>query len=366
MTFIQAFKPAQASVNTHGLSAGNDLDIWKVFRTVRDAASVLGIKGDVIRTLETMIGFLRPGNGMTCFASNREIQRRLGGVSDKTVRRHAAKLVEAGLVRRVSSPNGKRYASRSPLDGSVEAYGFDLSPMLSGLDRWLDLEAAQREDEALKRHLRTQILARLSFADAHGQTGLDTVELRKIIRRKLSSDQFRSILHDVESLLDEVASHLKTPVAPTLPSADVSVSGGQNDRDHSTSNTNAQDEKTHDKLQGRDHMTIPRSETNSALLGKITGACGEALSFSERPITSWSDMVRHAEKIAPMIGIDQSLMQIARGQFGTAGAVVSVLLMVQMYSKVRNMRAYYRSLVAGKRRTTFDPLALLERMSRQS
>ncbi|MDQ1902416.1 plasmid replication protein RepC [Paracoccus sp. WLY502] len=365
MTYVKAITPMHASAIGSPLSARKDMDVWAAFRVVREAAASIGIKSEVIRTLETMVGFLRPGKGHTCFASNRELQRRLGGLSEKTIRRHAARLIDAGLVRRTDSPNRKRFSTRNPVDGSLEAFGFDLSPMILGIERWTSLLSAHREEEALKRHLRTLILARLAEADARRQVDVDTAEIRKALRRKHDSRDLQSILRDLDAhLLSEDCSN--DPEAPALLAEDLAVAGGQNDRHQSMSQTEDLDKKP--ALADEDIRSQTEStQCNEArLLEKIETTCSEAMCFATQPLRDWGDVSKHAEMIAPMIGIDRSLLEVARVQFGERASAISILIMVQLHGRVRNMRAYYQSLVAGKRRSSFDPIALLDRMSRHT
>ena len=68
-----------------------------------------------------------------------------------TLRRHLAVLVDAGLVVRRDSPNGKRYA-RKDGTGEIElAFGFDLSPLVVRSEEFESLAAAvETEARALK------------------------------------------------------------------------------------------------------------------------------------------------------------------------------------------------------------------------
>ncbi|WP_245337575.1 plasmid replication protein RepC [Shinella sp. HZN7] len=76
-------------------------------------------------------GELDSSSGLVVFPSNAQLSVRAHGITESTLRRQLAALVEAGLILRRDSPNGKRYAHRSR-DGEVEqAYGFDLTPLLA-------------------------------------------------------------------------------------------------------------------------------------------------------------------------------------------------------------------------------------------
>ena len=61
-----------------------------------------------------------------------------------TLRRHLAVLVDAGLIVRLDSPNGKRYA-RKGTGGDIElAFGFDLSPLEEFENLSAEIEAEAR------------------------------------------------------------------------------------------------------------------------------------------------------------------------------------------------------------------------------
>ncbi len=52
------------------------------------------------------------------------------GMPASTLRRHLAVLVDAGLIVRRDSPNGKRYARKNRAGAIELAFGFDLSPLV--------------------------------------------------------------------------------------------------------------------------------------------------------------------------------------------------------------------------------------------
>ncbi len=76
-------------------------------------------------------GELDTSCGLVVFPSNAQLSVRAHGITETTLRRQIAALVDAGLILRRDSPNGKRYAHRNR-DGEIEqAYGFDLTPLLA-------------------------------------------------------------------------------------------------------------------------------------------------------------------------------------------------------------------------------------------
>ncbi len=100
------------------------------------------------------------------------------------------------------------------------------------------------------------------------------------------------------------------------------------------------------------------------MLRKMRAACSEAFQFCQGEMRNWTDIEGHARLLAPMIGIDRQLLEAAHVRHGSRLASLAVFLMVQMHPRIRNMQAYFRSLVSGKRANSFDPLALLDRMAR--
>lgn len=112
------------------------VDKWKVYRDACDARSLLGIRDRALAVLNALLTFhpetlLSAEGNLIVFPSNVQLTARANGIAGTTLRENLAHLVEAGLIQRCDSPNGKRYARKSS-DGSIEtAYGFSLSPLLA-------------------------------------------------------------------------------------------------------------------------------------------------------------------------------------------------------------------------------------------
>lgn len=110
--------------------------------------------------------------GLVVFPSNRALSLRCNGMSEATLRRHLSALVEAGLIIRRDSPNGKRFARRDgDGEGVAQAFGFDLAPLVARVGEFeARLEAAraeQRRARLLKERinlLRRDLTKRLGFA----------------------------------------------------------------------------------------------------------------------------------------------------------------------------------------------------------
>ena len=97
---------------------------------------------------------LAAGGDLVVFPSNHELTIRAHGMAPTTLRRHLAALVEAGLVIRRDSPNGKRYARKGQGGAIEQAFGFDLAPLVARAAEFETLAEdvrAQRRADALMR-----------------------------------------------------------------------------------------------------------------------------------------------------------------------------------------------------------------------
>ena len=124
---------------------------WKVFRAICVARPRLGVSERALSVLNALLSFYPEttlsGDDLIVFPSNEQLSLRAHGMPASTLRRHLAGLVDAGLVLRRDSPNGKRYA-RKGRGGELQfAFGFDLSPLVARAEEFEGL-AAEIEAEA--------------------------------------------------------------------------------------------------------------------------------------------------------------------------------------------------------------------------
>ncbi|MEY9460456.1 DNA-binding transcriptional ArsR family regulator [Bradyrhizobium ottawaense] len=129
---------------------------WKIFRAICTARPRLGVSERALSVLNALLTF-HPETALTgegdliVFLSNHQLSRRPQGMPASTLRRHLAVLVDAGLIVRCDSPNGKRYARKDEA-GEIElAFGFDLSPLVMRSEEFESLAAdIEAEARALK------------------------------------------------------------------------------------------------------------------------------------------------------------------------------------------------------------------------
>lgn len=355
-----AFKHATAPTglrNDSVLSADNAIpERHIVISTLRKAAPLLGISATVIATLDAMLSCLAPKrNHHTVFASNATLAFRRNGISDRTLRRHAAALQEIGLLVRNDSPNGKRFSKHSRKDGKALRFGFDLTPLFERLHEIADIAAtALREREQIN-YLRTKIRSAANLVieqDPNDETALETL---RALRRKLS-------LNDCETLLDKYAT---TPIkaegdaeTDDLHSTPLSASDGHFVRHHHKSTKETIDKEEVGSEQIKDTDQIQKAITVPELLA----GCPEAAQFSPRKIETIQDVIDHARTLAPMIGINDHNYQSAQDRWGPLRTAATVWVMLQLHDKITSVGAYFRSITTGTRSADFNPERLVRRL----
>lgn len=333
--------------NTHTDKSvpSSDIDIWAIFRALRDARKEFGLRAGHVQTLQAMLSFLKPGHGNTVFASNNTICQRAGGIDERTLRRHIDRFVGLGFIKRNDSSNGKRYRVRSS-DGQCISYGLSLTPLIDRANELITL-AQRKENERRDRiFLKKQILTKLAHLEEFDPSNILPQEVRKILRRVLTLTDHKALLAKVDTECKRMSTAVDEPEILELP-----VNDGQTVRHQSTSREEQKDLN--------DDQNFKQPE-----LRKLTSICKEASSFTTHPLQNWTDVQDHARKLAPMMGVDPSVYEKATNRIGAQRASCAIFIMLQIGGKIRDFGAYFHSITLGRRSQRFDPRALLERMSR--
>lgn len=184
---------------------------WKLLKAVEDAREPLGLKRTSLALLRTMIALVQSdhidavaADKHICFASNSTLSERVH-VSVKTVERHITALAEAGLVRRIVSGNGKRWARRDGQGRVVLASGLSLLPLAEkhaelivvGQEHAEKIQQARLLKDKCSMHLRR-------LKDLQGEEGLVTdliIRTRKLLRRKNDTQALKDLLDELSNEL---------------------------------------------------------------------------------------------------------------------------------------------------------------------
>lgn len=360
-------------------------DRYDLLAELTQAKTAFGVSDRDLAVLSALVSFhpqrvLRADAMLIVFPSNAALALRAHGMAESTLRRHLAALVQAGLIARQDSPNGKRYAPRSA-DGSVRrAFGFDLRPLLvqgaailSAAEAARQLAArikARREDAVLM--LRDiGKLSRLLPDDLEELEALrgEEAALLRALRRKLDLAQVERIVARGRALLDRIEARMGLRDTEETSGCD-----DQNERHIQSSDrilierTAAVDKnpgsrldamRPGDRSSGREAGRPERPDDDPPPLGIVLEACPEMVAMAPERITCWGDLARVAETIRPMLGIGGDVWTRAKAGMGGQGAAITLACILQRFDRIRNPGAYLRVLSRKAMQGLFTPGPML-------
>ncbi len=351
---------------------GKPVNKWELLRELSKAQAAFGITERDLTVLQGLLSFFPDdalgGNAeMIVFPSNKAICERLNGMPNSTMRRHLARLVEAGLLVRRDSPNGKRYV-RKHGDDRV-AFGFDLSPLYCRSEEIGRAAEAVREAEDCVRRLRETVslmrrdLAALAEFGEEMQPGRglwdqmrDTAALTaRALRRKLSLEDLGQYRVELEALLDAARNAIDGPGTEEMNTNDA-----KNERHHHNSNTNYIDsepglEKAKEATGALNDQTNVSDqsleESNLRQVPKIPlhlvlASCPSLKTFYDGEIRHWHQLYNAASHVRPAMGISVSAWEEAQRCMGPEQASIVVAAMLERFADIRSPGGYLRALTA--------------------
>jgi replication initiation protein RepC len=207
-------------------------DKWKIYRGLCEARERFGVTDRALAILNALLSFypkneLSADDAMIVFPSNAQLSLRAHGMAEQTIRRHIASLIQAGLLMRRDSANGKRFVRRDRQGAIDEAFGFSLAPLLARAD---EIECLAAEVEAERLHLQrlkerlticrrdvAKLIATAVEEGAAGDWAAASAEYQAILvrlPRKPDRETVTQTLEDMtflrENILNQLEMQLKT------------------------------------------------------------------------------------------------------------------------------------------------------------
>lgn len=345
---------------------------WELLRELSKAQAAFGVSERDLTVLQGLLSFFPDdalgGNAeMVVFPSNKAICERLNGMPCSTMRRHLARLVEAGLLQRRDSPNGKRYVRKHGEDRV--AFGFDLSPLYCQSEEIARAAEAVREAEERVRRLREVVslmrrdLAALAEFGDEMQPGLgfwdqlrDKAALTaRALRRKLSIEDLAAYRADLEALLDQARNIIDGPETEEMNTNDA-----HSERHHHNSNKESIDLEPALEKSGA-AAGVPDVDTDEAVadvdeqdtrhlpkipLHLVIAACPSLKTFYQGEIRHWHQLFDAACHVRPAMGISASAWEEAQRFMGPEQASIVVAAMLERFADIRSPGGYLRALTA--------------------
>ena len=355
---------------------GAQVQKWKVFYSIREARDLIGATDRSLAILNALLSFhpetVLSGDGeLIVWPSNEQLMARANGMPATTLRRHLAVLVECGLIIRRDSPNGKRFA-RKGRGGQVEqAYGFDLSPIVSRAEEFRELaEAVQAERKAFKiakerlTLLRRDIVKLIETGieeSVPGNWGRVQQSYQAIIGR-LPRSAPRQLIEDVCSDLHDLHSEVLDVLESFTKTQNLDANESHSGRHIQNSNPDSkleskngfrnEDGEGSDVAESDNLHSLPKRELP---LGIVLDACPSLKDLGHGgKIRHWRDFLAAVEVARPMLGVSPSAWREAREAMGETQAAITLAAILQRSDQINSAGGYLRSLTDKAREGLFS------------
>lgn len=359
---------------TTEIKAGKTAEKWKVFRDASAAMSQLAIQSNSLAVLDALLTFypdneLRQDAQMIVFPSNTQLALRAHGMAGATLRRHLAVLVEAGLIVRRDSPNGKRYA-RKDNTGAVEAaFGFDLSPLLARSEElalmaqkvMADRAVFRKAKESLticRRDVRKLLTAAMEEGADGDWEGIEEMYVRLVARipRVPSLAEITAILDEMQMLHEEVVNRLEIREF-----SEINIANAAHNEQHiQNSNTESLNElePCSEIEQGAKPSATGRPNRDPIKafpLGMVLRACPTIADYAKGgAIGNWRDLMSAAVVVRSMLGVSPPAYQDACEAMGPENAAVAMACILERANFINSAGGYLRDLTRRVERQEFS------------
>ncbi len=361
-------------IETSEIRPGKATDKWKVFRDASEARELLGLQDRSLAVLDALLSFypdneLRQDAQLIVFPSNAQLTLRAHGIAGATLRRHLALLIDAGLIVRKDSANGKRYARKDKAGAVESAFGFDLSPLLMRADELAvmaqqvvaDRFALRRARENLticRRDVRKLISAAIEEGAPGDWEGIEAMYVGLVGRIPRAPT-----LSDVNSILDEMGL-LQQEIVNILEMLEKDKNNGTNAAHNEQHLQNSNTESTFEfepssrNEQGATAVGNDRPKRESVRnfpLSMVTRACPEIAMYGPGgTIGGWREMMVAAVVVRSMLGVSPSAYQEACEVMGPENAATAMACILERAGHITSPGGYLRDLTRKAARDEFS------------
>ncbi|WP_020047613.1 plasmid replication protein RepC [Rhizobium leguminosarum] len=394
------------------IEPGQSIDKWKLYRALCEAKPLLGITDRALAILNALLSFYPKGelseeNGLVVFPSNAQLSLRAHGMAEQTIRRHLATLIEAGLLIRKDSPNGKRYARKEQGGEIREAFGFSLAPLLVRAE---EIERLAAEVVAERLHLqrlrerltlcRRDVAKLIEMALEEGAAGdwsrahLHFREIVERLPRSPSAEQVAAALDELEMLREEITNQLEMQVktqnhsgnaqhyerhiqnsnphsiTELEPASDMKQGATADDRSAGRAEPAVRIQKDEEK-NGRVPAASSASAANAARksfpLGLVLQACPEIAAYGPQgSVGTWRELMAAAVIVRSMLGVSPSAYEQACEIMGPENAATVMACVLERAGHINSAGGYLRDLTRRAEKGEFAIGPMLMALARSN
>jgi replication initiation protein RepC len=379
---------------------------WRLFRALTEAKEPLGVTERALSVLHALLSFHQEtaltlpesnstsaeagsaSGGIVVFPSNKELSIRAHGMAPATLRRHLACLVDAGLIIRRDSPNGKRFARKGQGGAIEDAFGFDLAPLVarsSEIENLAEEIRAENRAMALLREkitlTRRDIVKMIETALEEGISGdWDDAHQRYAALsgrygRGLSRADLEALAGELAALAAEIHKSLETHIK----AQNMSGNESQTERHIQNQTTNFSDiepslqegradpsepnldqgrgpiDRTPETSSDRSRTIDPRPALRAYPLGMVLEACPDIVDYGPSgEISSWRDLAAAAATVRSALGVSPDAWSQALEVLGEHNASIVIAAILQRGDEIKSAGGYLRVLTEKARAGEFS------------
>lgn len=363
-----------SQVQGRRIEPGQTADKWKLFRALCEARLRLGVTDRALALMNALLSFypkpsLSAEDGLVVFPSNAQLSLRANGMAEATIRRHLAVLVEAGLLSRKDSANGKRYARRNGEGALDEAFGFSLAPLLARAEEIERLAADVVAERLAMQRLREKLTIARRDAAKLIETGLgegiaadwDGLQLRyhdilAALPRKPTAANIADALDAMQQLCRALTNLLETRCI----SENMNAIPSQNERHIQNSKPDSLYESERHGKEILEEMAAPEQKGAAEPpkvfpLGFVLSACPDIADYGPGgAIASWRDLMGAAVVVRSMLGVSPSAYQAACEVMGPENAAITMACILDRAGEIQSAGGYLRDLTRRAERGEFS------------
>ncbi|NEK20477.1 plasmid replication protein RepC [Rhizobium leguminosarum] len=364
----------KGQLSTAKIKPGKSVDKWRAYRSACEARATLGLRDRALAVLNALLTFypqqeLSEESNLVVFPSNAQLAIRANGIAGTTLRENLALLVQAGLIQRNDSPNGKRYARKGNRGEIETAYGFSLAPLLARAEE-LAIMAQQVSEEnrrlriikeritITRRDIRKLITAAVEEGAAGNWQAVEDALVSAVARLKTAKT-----VGALEACLDELTL-LSEQVVNMLKIQPVSEKSGSNDSEnrHHIQNSNTESlnelELCSRNEQGERAAAKPKSAADPIKafpLGMVLRACPQISNYATGgAISHWRQLMTAAVVVRTMLSVSPSAYQEACEAMGPENAAVAIACVLERAGHINSPGGYLRDLTRRAERGEFS------------
>ena len=360
---------------------GRAINRWALYKQLCVAKCDFGLNDRCLAVLSSLLSFL-PEDQITAnsnpvvFPSNRQLSLRAHGMPESTLRRHLTSLINAGIIARKDSPNGKRYAHKDGA-GAVElAFGFSFAPLIERAS-----EISQKAEAILAQHRALKVLRdQVSVARREIAARFDAAEQTKAlialfyrfrssvdaIPRRASFAELTAIKTKFEAIGAEIANLLDN----SKNSPKVSGTGAQSERHYCESQTESLLDSKNAKLNDleaqmpeTDQPASTKCSSSRQLmalsLDMVLRVCPNITAYATNGVHCWRDLLNAASVVSSFLGIGETAWREASVILGREGAATIVAWILQRAEEIQSPGGYLRSLLQKAKNGQLELMSLL-------